>query len=54
VPMLVALVAGSATAIACAIWLARAFGLDRAEILALAPKSATEPSLASPSASTAC
>lgn len=41
VPMLVALVAGSATAIACAVWLARAFGLDRAEILALAPKSAT-------------
>jgi predicted murein hydrolase (TIGR00659 family) len=40
-PMLVALVAGSATAIACAVWLARAFGLDRAEILALAPKSAT-------------
>ena len=40
-PMLVALVAGSATAIACAVWLARAFGLYRAEILALAPKSAT-------------
>ena len=41
VPMLVALVAGSATAIACAVWLALAFGLDRAAVLALAPKSAT-------------
>jgi putative effector of murein hydrolase len=41
VPMLAALVAGSATAIVCAVWLAEAFGLDRAAILALAPKSAT-------------
>ena len=41
VPMLVALIAGSVTAIACAVWLARAFGLDRAAMLALAPKSAT-------------
>ena len=41
VPMLAALIAGSVTAIVCAVWLAEAFGLDRAAILALAPKSAT-------------
>jgi predicted murein hydrolase (TIGR00659 family) len=41
VPMLMALIAGSVTAIVCAVWLAEAFGLDRAAILALAPKSAT-------------
>jgi Putative effector of murein hydrolase len=29
------------TAIVCAVWLAEAFGLDRAAVLALAPKSAT-------------
>jgi predicted murein hydrolase (TIGR00659 family) len=41
VPMLVALVVGSLTAITSAILLAKAFGLDRAAMLALAPKSAT-------------
>jgi predicted murein hydrolase (TIGR00659 family) len=41
VPMLAALVAGSVTAIVSAVLLARAFGLERASILALAPKSAT-------------
>jgi predicted murein hydrolase (TIGR00659 family) len=41
VPMLVALAAGSFTAIASAVLLARAFGLDRAAMLALAPKSST-------------
>jgi predicted murein hydrolase (TIGR00659 family) len=40
-PMLVALAVGSMTAIVSAVWLARAFGLDRAAMLALAPKSAT-------------
>ena len=38
VPMLAALVAGSVTAIVGAVWLAEAFGLDRAAVLALAPK----------------
>jgi predicted murein hydrolase (TIGR00659 family) len=41
VPMLIALVVGSVVAIVSAIVLAQAFGLDRAAILALAPKSAT-------------
>ncbi len=41
VPMLVALVAGSATAIASVVLLARAFGLPREIVLALAPKSVT-------------
>ena len=41
VPMLVALVVGSVTAIVSAVLLAKAFGLDRGAILALAPKSAT-------------
>lgn len=41
VPMLVALAVGSVTAIAASVWLARAFGLDRAAMLALAPKSST-------------
>jgi predicted murein hydrolase (TIGR00659 family) len=41
VPMLAALVVGSFTAIASAVLLARAFGLDRAAMLALAPKSST-------------
>ena len=41
VPMLVALLVGSVTAIASSVLLARAFGLDRAATLALAPKSAT-------------
>jgi predicted murein hydrolase (TIGR00659 family) len=41
VPMLVALVIGSMTAIASAVLLARLFGLDRGAILALAPKSST-------------
>jgi predicted murein hydrolase (TIGR00659 family) len=41
VPMLAALVVGSFTAIASAILLARAFGLERGEMLALAPKSST-------------
>ncbi len=41
VPMLIALVVGSVTAIVAAVYLARLFGLDRAATLALAPKSAT-------------
>jgi len=41
VPMAVALVAGSLTAIVSAVLLAQAFGLDRASTLALAPKSST-------------
>jgi putative effector of murein hydrolase len=41
VPMIVALVVGSVTAIASAVLLARLFGLDRSAALALAPKSAT-------------
>ncbi len=41
VPMLVALVAGSVTAIASVVLLARAFGLPREIVLALAPKSVT-------------
>ena len=41
VPMMVALVIGSMTAIASAVLLAQLFGLNRAAILALAPKSAT-------------
>jgi predicted murein hydrolase (TIGR00659 family) len=41
VPMLAALVVGSLTAIISSVLLARAFGLDRAAILALAPKSST-------------
>jgi predicted murein hydrolase (TIGR00659 family) len=41
VPMLVALLAGSITAIASTVLLARLFGLDRGAILALAPKSST-------------
>jgi predicted murein hydrolase (TIGR00659 family) len=40
-PMLIALVIGSVTAIASAALLAQAFGLDRAALLALVPKSAT-------------
>lgn len=41
VPMAIALVVGSLTAIASAVLLAMAFGLDRASVLALAPKSST-------------
>lgn len=41
VPMLTALLAGSVAAIVSAILLAQAFGLDRAAMLALAPKSST-------------
>jgi predicted murein hydrolase (TIGR00659 family) len=41
VPMLIALVVGSLTAIVSAVLLAQALGLDRAATLALAPKSAT-------------
>ncbi|WP_315837503.1 LrgB family protein [Bradyrhizobium prioriisuperbiae] len=41
VPMLVALVAGSITAIASVVLLAHAFGLPREIVLALAPKSVT-------------
>lgn len=41
VPMLVALVAGSFAAIVSAVLLAKAFGLDRGAMLALAPKSST-------------
>lgn len=41
VPMLIALIVGSVVAIASAVLLAHAFGLDRAATLALAPKSAT-------------
>ncbi|MFN3656014.1 MAG: LrgB family protein [Pseudolabrys sp.] len=41
VPMLVALVVGSCAAVGSAVLLAGAFGLDRAAMLALAPKSAT-------------
>jgi predicted murein hydrolase (TIGR00659 family) len=40
-PMLVALVVGSVTAIVSVMWLAGAFGLPREVILALAPKSVT-------------
>jgi predicted murein hydrolase (TIGR00659 family) len=41
VPMMIALVTGSVTAISSAVLLARIFGLDRSATLALAPKSAT-------------
>jgi predicted murein hydrolase (TIGR00659 family) len=41
VPMLAALIVGSFTAIASAVLLAQAFGLERGEMLALAPKSST-------------
>jgi predicted murein hydrolase (TIGR00659 family) len=41
VPMLVALLVGSVTAIVSAVWLAKLVGLNRAAILALVPKSAT-------------
>ena len=41
VPMLTALLVGSVTAIASAVLLAKLFGLDRAAMLALAPKSST-------------
>ncbi|KAB2885191.1 MAG: LrgB family protein [Pseudorhodoplanes sp.] len=41
VPLLAALVAGSVTAIVSAVLLARLLGLDRAAMLALAPKSST-------------
>ncbi|MDC7788932.1 LrgB family protein [Rhodoplanes sp. TEM] len=43
VPMVVALVVGSVTAIVSAVLLARAFGLDASTARALAPKSATTP-----------
>nr|WP_155478696.1 LrgB family protein [Rhodoplanes serenus] len=43
VPMLVALVVGSVTAIVSAVLLARAVGLDATTVRALAPKSATAP-----------
>ena len=43
VPMLAALVAGSVAAIASAVMLAQWLGLDRANVLALAPKSSTAP-----------
>jgi predicted murein hydrolase (TIGR00659 family) len=41
IPMLVALIVGSLTSVTSAVLLAQAFGLDRATMLALAPKSAT-------------
>ncbi len=41
VPMAAALIVGSLTAIASAVFLAIAFGLDHAAVLALAPKSST-------------
>jgi predicted murein hydrolase (TIGR00659 family) len=41
IPMLGALIGGSMTAIVSAVLLAKAFGLDRGSIMALAPKSAT-------------
>jgi len=41
VPMAVALIVGSFTAVVSAVLLAQAFGLDRASTLALAPKSST-------------
>lgn len=43
VPMLAALFAGSAAAIVSAVMLAQWLGLDRANVLALAPKSSTAP-----------
>jgi predicted murein hydrolase (TIGR00659 family) len=43
VPMLTALVAGSVVAIVSAVWIAQWLGLDRANVLALAPKSSTAP-----------
>lgn len=43
VPMLAALVAGSVTAIVSAVMIAQWLGLDRANVLALAPKSSTAP-----------
>jgi predicted murein hydrolase (TIGR00659 family) len=42
-PMLVALLVGSVTAILSALWLARLLGIDGAVWLSLAPKSATAP-----------
>jgi predicted murein hydrolase (TIGR00659 family) len=41
IPMLVALIVGSLTSVTSAVVLAKVFGLDRATMLALAPKSAT-------------
>jgi putative effector of murein hydrolase len=43
VPMLAALVAGSVAAIVSAVLIAQWLGLDRANVLALAPKSSTAP-----------
>ena len=43
VPMLAALVAGSTAAIVSAVMIAQWLGLDRANVLALAPKSSTAP-----------
>lgn len=43
VPMLAALLAGSIAAIAASVLIAQALGLDRANVLALAPKSSTAP-----------
>jgi predicted murein hydrolase (TIGR00659 family) len=43
VPMLAALVAGSVAAIVSAVMIAQWLGLDRANVLALAPKSSTAP-----------
>jgi predicted murein hydrolase (TIGR00659 family) len=43
VPMLAALIAGSMTAISSAVLIAQWLGLDRANVLALAPRSATAP-----------
>ncbi|MFU8777165.1 MAG: LrgB family protein [Roseovarius sp.] len=43
IPMLGALIVGSATAIASALWIARALGVTGAQLASLAPKSATAP-----------
>jgi len=43
VPMLGALVVGSVTAIASALWIAQALGVEGAELASLAPKSTTAP-----------
>ncbi|WP_417726432.1 LrgB family protein [Roseovarius sp.] len=43
IPMLGALIVGSVTAIASALWIARALGVTGAQLASLAPKSATAP-----------
>ena len=51
IPMLVAVIGGSLTAIVSAVMLARAFGLDRASIMALRSRPACPPDVVLPMSS---